>query len=53
MMLMKLASLFTGFLLSWFFFFGAAQAADKKGPKITNVVFFDIEHGGKPLGRSE
>jgi len=22
-----------------------------KGPKITNKVFFDIEHGGKPLGR--
>lgn len=26
-------------------------AADAKGPKITNKVYFDIEHGGKPLGR--
>lgn len=24
-----------------------------KGPKITNIVYFDIEHGGKPLGRGE
>ena len=22
-----------------------------KGPKITSKVYFDIEHGGKPLGR--
>ena len=22
-----------------------------KGPKITSRVYFDIEHGGKPLGR--
>ncbi|CAE6385632.1 unnamed protein product [Rhizoctonia solani] len=27
----------------------AAEGA--KGPKITNKVYFDIEHGGKPLGR--
>ena len=26
-----------------------AEAA--KGPKITSKVYFDIEHGGKPLGR--
>jgi len=24
-----------------------------KGPKITSKVYFDIEHGGKPLGRGE
>jgi peptidyl-prolyl cis-trans isomerase B (cyclophilin B) len=23
-----------------------------KGPKITSKVYFEIEHGGKPLGRS-
>ena len=22
-----------------------------KGPKITSKVYFEIEHGGKPLGR--
>lgn len=22
-----------------------------KGPKVTSKVYFDIEHGGKPLGR--
>ena len=22
-----------------------------KGPKITSKVYFDIEHGGKPMGR--
>lgn len=22
-----------------------------RGPKITSKVYFDIEHGGKPLGR--
>ncbi|KLT40079.1 putative cyclophilin [Cutaneotrichosporon oleaginosum] len=30
-------------------FAGSAEAA--KGPVITNKVFFDIEHDGKPLGR--
>ena len=29
-----------------------AQGADAaKGPVITNKVFFDIEQGGRPLGR--
>lgn len=45
-----------GFLVSFFFLFGAVTAIDpapKKGPKITSVVYFDIEHGGKPLGRSQ
>ncbi|KAI5292740.1 Peptidyl-prolyl cis-trans isomerase B [Ascosphaera acerosa] len=27
------------------------QTAEAKGPKITNKVFFDIEHDGKPMGR--
>lgn len=49
-----------GSLLSSFFLFVTlglallAQAEEGKasrGPKITNKVFFDIEHGGKPLGR--
>jgi len=26
-------------------------AAEGKGPKITNKVYFDVTHGGKPLGR--
>ncbi|KAG6849050.1 Peptidyl-prolyl cis-trans isomerase B [Arthromyces matolae] len=26
-------------------------AAEAKGPRVTNKVFFDIEHGGKPMGR--
>jgi peptidyl-prolyl cis-trans isomerase B (cyclophilin B) len=29
-----------------------AQSGDAaKGPKITHKVFFDVEHGGKPVGR--
>lgn len=24
-----------------------------KGPKITSKVYFDIEHGGRPLGRGK
>ncbi|RSH81698.1 Peptidyl-prolyl cis-trans isomerase B [Apiotrichum porosum] len=31
--------------------FLAAPAQAAKGPVITNKVYFDIEHGGKPLGR--
>ncbi|KAF3481637.1 peptidyl-prolyl cis-trans isomerase B [Arthroderma uncinatum] len=27
------------------------QTVEAKGPKITNKVFFDIEHDGKPLGK--
>ncbi|GAA5895641.1 peptidylprolyl isomerase [Sporobolomyces salmoneus] len=30
---------------------GAQTALAVKGPVITNKVYFDIEHGGKPLGR--
>lgn len=29
----------------------SASFAEAKGPVITNKVYFDIEHGGKPLGR--
>jgi len=37
-------------LTAAFIFFGqTAQAA--KGPKITNKVYFDIEHDGQPIGR--
>lgn len=28
-----------------------AQAAN--GPRITNKVYFDIEHGGQPMGRGK
>ena len=31
------------------FFSGTAEAS--KGPKITNKVYFDIEHGDEPVGR--
>jgi peptidyl-prolyl cis-trans isomerase B (cyclophilin B) len=33
--------------------FFCAQSVDAagKGPKITNKVYFDISHGGKPMGR--
>ncbi|PGH15849.1 peptidyl-prolyl cis-trans isomerase B [Polytolypa hystricis UAMH7299] len=36
-------------VISAFLFLG--QTAEAKGPKITNKVYFDIEHGDKPLGR--
>jgi len=32
-------------------FFCAQSVEAQKGPKITSKVYFDIEHGGKPLGR--
>jgi len=34
-------------------FFCAQSVIAAKGPKITHIVYFDIEHGGKPLGRIE
>jgi peptidyl-prolyl cis-trans isomerase B (cyclophilin B) len=36
-------------LTATFLFIGQTAAA--KGPKITNKVYFDIEHDGQPLGR--
>ncbi|PGH15695.1 peptidyl-prolyl cis-trans isomerase B [Helicocarpus griseus UAMH5409] len=36
-------------LVGAFLFLG--QTVEAKGPKITNKVYFDIEHGDKPLGR--
>lgn len=32
---------------------GAADAKAKKGPKITNTVFFDVSIGGEAVGRIE
>lgn len=32
-------------------FLFATPANAAKGPIITNKVYFDIEHGGKPMGR--
>lgn len=31
--------------------FSASNVEAVKGPVITNKVYFDIEHGGKPMGR--
>jgi peptidyl-prolyl cis-trans isomerase B (cyclophilin B) len=31
--------------------FFASPASASKGPIITNKVYFDIQHGDKPLGR--
>jgi|ERR1700733_956809 len=36
-------------LTATFLFIGQTAAA--KGPKITNKVYFDVEHDGQPLGR--
>jgi hypothetical protein len=33
------------------FMFLAQSGEALKGPKITHKVYFDIEHGGKPIGR--
>ena len=35
------------------FVYFAQTTEAAKGPKITNKVYFDIEHGGESLGRSE
>ena len=37
-------------LTATFLFMGQTVAA-AKGPKITNKVYFDIEHGDEPMGR--
>ncbi|WVR09420.1 peptidyl-prolyl cis-trans isomerase B [Kwoniella sp. DSM 27419] len=47
---LSIVSLLGALLLALVFAFsGTAEAA--KGPIITNKVYFDVEHGGKPLGR--
>jgi len=42
-----------GFILVTIAAFFCAQSVDAagKGPKITHKVYFDITHGGKPMGR--
>ncbi|BCS00893.1 peptidylprolyl isomerase [Aspergillus luchuensis] len=48
---------FKNLFLSFFFVLAVglalvhAEEAQPRGPKITSKVFFDIEHGDKPLGR--
>jgi peptidyl-prolyl cis-trans isomerase B (cyclophilin B) len=32
-------------------YFAPREAEGKKGPKVTHKVFFDMEEGGKPIGR--
>ncbi|GAA5997423.1 hypothetical protein JCM5350_006786, partial [Sporobolomyces pararoseus] len=44
-------SLFAAFSLNLFGSSGVHTVLAVKGPVITNKVYFDIEHGGKPLGR--
>lgn len=46
----SLISLIAALLLAVALFF-ASPAEAAKGPVITNKVYFDIEHGGRPLGR--
>nr|XP_019044906.1 peptidyl-prolyl cis-trans isomerase B [Kwoniella bestiolae CBS 10118]OCF23836.1 peptidyl-prolyl cis-trans isomerase B [Kwoniella bestiolae CBS 10118] len=46
---LSLLPLLAAVLVALLFFIGSADAA--KGPIITNKVYFDVEHGGKPLGR--
>ncbi|RJE20517.1 hypothetical protein PHISCL_07158 [Aspergillus sclerotialis] len=52
---MKFRNLFLSLFLVFVAGFALVHAEDAKkeprGPKITNKVFFDIEHGDKPLGR--
>lgn len=38
-------------ILTATFLFMGQTAAAAKGPKITNKVYFDIEHGDVPMGR--
>ncbi|KAF6763070.1 peptidylprolyl isomerase B [Ephemerocybe angulata] len=45
----RISVAFIAVTLASLFFAQSAEAA--KGPKITNKVYFDIEHGGEKLGR--
>jgi peptidyl-prolyl cis-trans isomerase B (cyclophilin B) len=38
-------------ILTATFLFFAQTSSATKGPKITHKVYFDVEHGGQPLGR--
>ena len=40
-----------GLLAGIILLFGGSTTAEKKGPKVTHKVFFDIEIGGEPAGR--
>ncbi|KAK2753570.1 Peptidyl-prolyl cis-trans isomerase B [Arachnomyces sp. PD_36] len=44
-----LVSVFVIFTIGFLFLAQSSEA--QKGPKITNKVYFDIEHGDEPLGR--
>ncbi|KAI5308544.1 Peptidyl-prolyl cis-trans isomerase B [Ascosphaera atra] len=45
----RIIFLFLAIVLGAIFFLG--QTAEAKGPKITNKVYFDVQHGDKPMGR--
>jgi len=45
------ASLVYGFVVLFLTLLGTVRAAEARGPVITHQVYFDIEHGGKPMGR--
>jgi peptidyl-prolyl cis-trans isomerase B (cyclophilin B) len=39
-------------VVSFAAFFCAQSAEAARGPKITNKIYFDIQHGDQPMGRS-
>ena len=43
---------FAFLVLTFAAFFCAQSVEAERGPKITNIVYFDIKHGDKDLGRS-
>ncbi|KAL2838165.1 cyclophilin-like domain-containing protein [Aspergillus pseudodeflectus] len=47
----NLKNLFLSFFVVLALGLALVQAAEPRGPKITNKVYFDIEHGDEPLGR--
>ncbi|PTU24961.1 hypothetical protein P175DRAFT_0498062 [Aspergillus ochraceoroseus IBT 24754] len=44
-------SIFLSFFVVLAIGLALVQASETRGPKITNKVYFDIEHGDEPLGR--